>query len=69
MIVYNIVHQDIGALCLSPAFHAYMATANIEEASPFCSLSDIADYNVKKWIQEVGNIFIRACVLSKLSLC
>jgi hypothetical protein len=55
MIAYNIVHQDIGVPCLSPAFYAYMVSANIEESSPFCSLNDIADYNVKQWIQQVGN--------------
>mgnify|MGYP002804511294 CR=1 FL=1 len=53
MIAYTMVHQDIGVPCLSPAFHAYMVTGSIEEASPFCSMNDIADYDVKQWIQQV----------------
>lgn len=53
MVAYLLVHLDIGIPVLSPAFYSYIVTEDIGIASECCSIDDVPDFEIKKWINEV----------------
>ena len=53
MISYLIVHLDIGVPVLSPAFYSYIVSQDIGTASEYCRVADVADYELKEWINQV----------------
>lgn len=53
MIAYLIIHLDIGVPVLSPAFYSYMVSQDIATASEYCCVDDVADYEIKDWINQV----------------
>lgn len=53
MVAYLIVHFDIGVPLLSPVFYNYIVNQDVARASEHCSVDDIPDFDIKKWINEV----------------
>ncbi|XP_078368279.1 G2/M phase-specific E3 ubiquitin-protein ligase-like [Oculina patagonica] len=52
---YLLSHLDLGVSCLSPVIYSYIATDEVHEASKQCTLEDIPDYDLRKFIEEVNN--------------
>ena len=61
MVAYLIVHFDIGVPLLSPVFYNYIVNQDVARASEHCSVDDIPDFDIKKWINEVYAVYI--CIL------
>ena len=50
---YLLSHLDFGVSCLSPVIYSYITTDEVHEASKQCTLEDIPDYDLRKFIEEV----------------
>ncbi len=50
---YLLSHLDLGVSCLSPVIYSYITTDDVHEATKQCTLEDIPDYDLRKFIEEV----------------
>lgn len=52
---YLLSRLDLGVSCLSPVIYSYITTDEVHEASKQCTLEDIQDCDLRKFIEEVNN--------------
>ena len=50
---YLLSHLDMGVSCLSPVIYSYTTTGDVHEASKECTVVDIPDYDLNRFIEEV----------------
>ena len=50
---YLLSHLDLGVSCLSPVIYSYITTDDVHEASKKCTMEDIPDYDLRKFIEKV----------------
>ena len=50
---YLFSHLDLGMSCLSPVIYSYITTSDVDEAVKECTVDDVPDYDLKRFIEEV----------------
>lgn len=50
---YLLSHLDLGVSCLSPVIYSYITTDDVHETSKKCTMEDIPDCDLRKFIEKV----------------